>query len=320
MQSLGGGLRRVSTGRGAGPQDGRRTLVYTNLPPRRRPRATRLGRLLAPLDGWSVPRRIGLWAAAGFLAASGLYGAALGEHFGAIRHGGFVAADYLTARGGFAITSVVITGQKEVHERDVLGALEIGEATSLLVFDPHWARRRLGDIAWVRDATVQKLFPGTLMVDLVEREPFALWQIAGIVSMIDREGKVIGALAEERFAGLPLVVGYGANREADALLRLVAAHPGLQARFRAAVRVADRRWNLRLDNGIEIRLPESGEADALAALADVDRRQGLLARDIAAVDLRLPDRLVVRLTEQAALQRKAALKSKGTPRRRESST
>lgn len=318
MQSLGGGLRRISDGR-AGSQGGRRTLVYSNLPPRRRWRSP-LGRFAARIGDWRPPARFGLLAAAGFLLATGLYGTVLGNHFGAVRHGAFVAVDYLTARSGFAVSSVVITGQKEVHERDVLRALEIGEATSLLVFDPHWARRRLGEIAWVKDSAVQKLFPGTLVIDLVEREPFALWQVGGMVSMIDRDGKVIAPLAEERYAGLPLVVGYGANRQAEALVDMVNRHPGLAARFRAAVRVADRRWNLRLDNGIEIRLPESGVEEAVAALADIDRRQGLLARDIVAVDLRLSDRMVVRLSEQAAMQRKAALKSKGVQKRRESNT
>ncbi|TCT13506.1 cell division protein FtsQ [Tepidamorphus gemmatus] len=318
MQSLGGGLRRISDG-GAGSQGGRRTIVYANLPRRRR-WISPLGRLAARLGGWRPPARSGVWGAAAFLLATGVYGTVLGDHVSAVRHGVFVAVDYLTARSGFAISSVVITGQKEVNERDVLRALEIGESTSLLVFDPHWARRRLGEITWIKDASVQKLFPGTLVIDLAEREPFALWQIGGIVSLIDREGKVIAPLTEERFAGLPLVVGYGANRQAEALIDMVNRHPGLAARFRAAVRVADRRWNLLLDNGIEIRLPETGVEEALAGLADIDRQQGLLARDIIAVDLRLADRLVVRLSEQAAMQRKAALKSKDVQKRRESNT
>jgi cell division protein FtsQ len=309
VQSLGGALRKVGEGDSAA---GGRRVVYSNLPPRRRPRANAMRRLLAPLLAWSVPKRFGLYCAAGLFAATGAYGAVAGGHMDEVRHAAFTAADFATARAGLGIETVIITGHKEVREADVLRALGIGESTSLLTFDAHWARRRLTDIAWVKSATVQKLFPDTLSIDLVEREPYALWQLGGIVSLIDRDGEVIGELAEERFAGLPLVVGAGANRRVDELMRLVSPHPAVAARLRAAVRVADRRWNLVLDNGMEIRLPESGADAALATLEDLSAKKGLMARDIMLVDMRLADRVVVRLSDQAAMQRKATLKEKGS--------
>lgn len=316
MRSLGGSLRKVGDSGSAGNGDGRRRLVYTNLPPRRRVRNGVFGRLLEPLDNWTPPRRAGLYSVIGLFAAAGLYGAVIGGHLDALRQAGFTAADYVTARAGFGIETVVITGHKEVREGDVLRALEIGEATSLLTFDAHWARRRLDDIAWVRSSTVQKLFPGTLRIELVEREPYALWQLGGIVSLIDRYGEVIGELSDQRFAGLPLVVGSGANKRIGELMALVAPHSMVSTRLRAAVRVADRRWNLVLDNGMEIRLPEEGAREALASLDELSTEKGLMARDIVLIDLRLSDRIVVRLSDQAAVQRKATLKSQGSSKTR----
>ena len=339
MQSLGAGLRQIKGTKASSGPDGRRRLVFTNMratatertvsergsdraavraaPARRRPRSRLLASLLAQVDQIRLPSRVGLYAAAALFAATGAFGAVLGDHMGDIRHGAFVVANYMTAKSGFAIQRVVITGHKEVSEADVLRALEIGDSTSLLTFNAHWALKRLSEIAWVKNATVQKLFPGTLRVDLVEREPYALWQLAGIVSLIDRDGEVIGELGDERFASLPLVVGAGANKRAGELMAMIAPHPSVATRLRAAVRVADRRWNLMLDNGVEVRLPETGADAALAELDDLTVKQGLMARDITLVDLRLADRVVVRLSDRAALQRKATLKSKGsTPKRK----
>lgn len=336
MRSLGGGLRKVNGSETQPGPDGRRRLVYSNMgssaqetvnagsaapgPARRRARTgffdRTVGRLLAPLDDIRLPNRVGLYAVAALFAATGAIGAVAGDHLDDIRHGAFVAADFATAKAGFGIESVVMTGLEEVRESDVLRALEIGDATSLLTFNAHWARQRLSDIAWVKSATVQKLFPGTLRVDIVEREPYALWQLTGIVSLIDRDGEVIGELGDERFASLPLVVGSGANKRVDELMSLVAPHPSVATRLRAAVRVADRRWNLMLDNGIEVRLPETDANAALDRLDDLTAKQRLMARDIVLVDLRLADRLVVRLSDQAATQRNETVNSRGGAKKR----
>jgi len=315
VRSLGVSLRKVGEGGSTGNGGDQRRLVYTNLPPRRT-RRTVLDRIMAPVANWSLPPRVGLYATIGLFAAAGIYGAVIGGHLDDLRRAGFNAANHVTARAGFGIETVVITGHKEVRESDVLRALEIGGNTSLLTFDAHWARRRLADIAWVKSSTVQKLFPGTLRIDLVEREPYALWQLGGIVSLIDRDGDVIGELSDQRFAGLPLVVGSGANKRVDELMALVAPHSIVSTRLRAAVRVADRRWNLVLDNGMEIRLPETGAREALASLDELSETKGLMARDIVLIDLRLADRLVVRLSDQAAVQRKATLKSQGSSKSR----
>jgi cell division protein FtsQ len=141
---------------------------------------------------------------------------------------------------------------------------------------------------------VERRLPGTVLVRLTERTPFAIWQHQGRFSVIDRDGRVVATETLDAFGPLPLVVGAGADRHAAALYDLLLAHRNVLARTQALVRVGERRWNLRLHNGIDVLLPEGQEAPALNRLAELQTRHALLDRPVAALDMRLPDRLVVR--------------------------
>lgn len=121
----------------------------------------------------------------------------------------------------------------------------------------------------------------------------ALWQLEGALQVIDEEGRVIPVARVEDYGGLPLVVGAGADRAAAGLLELLSSEPGLHAEVVAAVRVGDRRWNIRLKPGVDIKLPEFGALQAWQRLARLDQDEGLLSRDLVVIDLRIPDRLVV---------------------------
>jgi cell division protein FtsQ len=164
------------------------------------------------------------------------------------------------------------------------------------------ARARAGvkELPWVAEATVRKLYPHTLSVTVDERQPFALWQEGGEVSLIDREGTAIVAFEEERFAHLPLVVGAGANREAAPFLGALADHAHRALRGRAAVLVAERRWDLVLDDDLVVKLPERGAYEAMAELVELDRREAVLSREVTIVDLRLPDRLILHVPDRTA--------------------
>jgi cell division protein FtsQ len=164
-------------------------------------------------------------------------------------------------------------------------------------------------LPWVADSSVRKLYPGTIQVAIVERTPFALWQHDGAISLIDREGRKIVELDDPRFAGLPLVVGAGAGAPAQAFLAALGAHPALAERTRAGVLVAERRWNLVLDNGITVKLPEGDIAPAMARLAELAARDDLLRREVSEIDLRLPDRISVRLPREAAQARIEAIEA-----------
>jgi len=163
---------------------------------------------------------------------------------------------------------------------------------------------------WIADAAVLKLYPDRLQITITERQAFALWQKDGRVSVIAADGTVLEPFVENRYLGLPLVVGRGAQRQAKDFLAIVDRYPDIRSAVRASVLVAERRWNLRLSNGIDVRLPEANVEQALDRLVALDRDKKLLSRDIVAVDLRLPDRVTVRLSDAAAQARDDALKDK----------
>ena len=146
-----------------------------------------------------------------------------------------------------------------------------------------------------------KLYPGTLRVIIEERVPAALWQpsIDAPVVVVDSAGKVITDRLETRYARLPRVVGAGAEQRVAEITSLLDDVPELQKKVRASMLVSDRRWDLFLDNGVQVMLPEANPQKAVAELEETDKASGLLDRDITVVDLRLTDRLVVRLSDDA---------------------
>lgn len=211
---------------------------------------------------------------------------------------------------GFRIVSVALAGQHHISREDVLAAAGVTETTSLLFLDVEQTRERLKSNPWIADATVLKLYPGELQIGIREREAFALWQKDGRVSVIADDGTVLEPYVAPRLIELPLVVGRGAETRAKEFLALLDRYPDLRASVRATVLVGERRWNLRLKNGIDVRLPETDIAPALERLVALDKEKTLTTRDIVAIDLRLPDRVTVRLSEAAAQARIDAAKDK----------
>lgn len=205
-----------------------------------------------------------------------------------------VAAFYAsTAEAGIKVGNVQVTGRHHTQPQEILGVLGVRQGGALLDFDPHSARAGLESLPWVRHAVVERRLPDLIVVTLEERRPAALWQLDGTMQVIDEEGKVIPGARFEDFIGLPLVVGSGADKAAAGLLELLTSEPELHDQVVAAVRVGDRRWNIRLEPGIDVKLPENGALQAWQRLARLDQDQGLLSRDLVVIDLRIPDRLVV---------------------------
>ncbi len=200
----------------------------------------------------------------------------------------------LSADLGLRVGNVHVVGREHTGSEEILATLAVAQGSPLLAFDPHGARQRLEQLPWVESAAVERRLPDLIHVTLVERRPLALWQLGGLLQVIDERGQVIAGARPEDFAGLPMVVGEGAAGEAQALFAVLASEPYLGSRVVAAVRVAGRRWNLRLEPGIDVRLPEFGTLEAWQTLARLDREKGLLSRDLVVIDLRQPDRLLVR--------------------------
>jgi cell division protein FtsQ len=264
----------------------------------RRP-ARRL-RLNFVLPDWTWPA-VKLCAVAGFaaLAVGGpwaMWRAGIAQQWLARATQSAVA---LTGAAGLVVEKVIVEGQVETSGRDVLEALAVRPGMPILAVDPRAARERLERIPWVSEAAVERRMPGTVQVRLIERVPMALWQHAGRFVLIDRHGVQIETQDVGRFNKLPHIVGEDAGRAAGELLRMLAAEPQLQARVTAAVRVGGRRWNLRLDSGQDVMLPEINAAAAWAQFAALEREQSVLARDLKVIDMRLPDRLTLKLNPSA---------------------
>jgi cell division protein FtsQ len=210
--------------------------------------------------------------------------------------GGTVARlrDAVAGAANMRVQQIVIEGRSNTPEPLLNAALGVHRGDSMLGFSLQDARQRIETLSWVDHAAVERRLPGTLVISLTERRPFAIWQTQGKFVLIDRDGQTVANEDVSAFGELPLVVGAGAPAAATALLDALAARPGIKSRVVAAVRVGERRWNLRMKNGGDVLLPEGAELQALAKLAELQATESLLDRPLAVIDMRLPDRLVVR--------------------------
>jgi len=257
-----------------------------------------------------LPRRSGLAATLLLLIASTGLGVVKGGHLEAFLATLSEARNAIANSAGFRITSVAINGRKQLTQDEILTIGGVNGRSSLLFLDASSVREKLKADPWISEATVLKLYPGQLRIDIVERAPFALWQRNGQLSVISEDGAVLERYVSPRFVKLPLVVGKGAETRARDFLALLARYPQINDVTKAVVLVGERRWNLRLNDGLDIRLPENDVSNALATLSNLDKNEHLFAKDIVAIDLRQPDRLVVQLSDDAAKAREEALKKK----------
>ena len=220
---------------------------------------------------------------------------------------GQAVAQALTAAAGFAIEDVRVSGNDYTSEIDILQTLGLDGTTSLLALDIGSAREELSRMPWIQNAEVRKIYPRTIEIMLKERKPYGIWQHGSDLSLIEKDGSVISPLRDNRFAALPLFVGRDAETAAGAIEQEFSHWPAISSPIKAYVRIAGRRWDVHLANGVIVKLPEEGVDAALDRLARMEQEQGLLERDIAVVDLRLADRIAVRLTPEAAERREKAV-------------
>ena len=265
-------------------------------------------RVLSRLD-WQLPRLAGLKLTAAFLMLTAVTGVIVGGHTVAV-------ASAVTAWCGLGIDQVEIKGQSETSEVDVLGQLALGTYPSIVTLDVTGARERIESLPWVSEATLRKVYPNKLLIEIKERKPFAVWQREGGFALIEKGGRLISDRVDPRYAELPMVVGEGADARADEFVALMEEFPSLRPKVKAGVLVSMRRWNVVLLNGVEIMLPEEDPGNALIQAVALDDGHGVFSREIAAIDMRLPSRLVFRLTEEGAKARADLLKEREKTRKK----
>jgi len=276
----------------------RRARIYLRRPPK--PRWWQPAIFAASLVlGTSVLGALGFW-----LGTSG-----------AAAHAGAAIMDQvlqLTGRAGFAVRDVYAAGRVRTDKEALRVQLGVEVGQPILALDPDAAKARLEQLPWVDRASVERLLPDRVEVRLIERQPLALWQRDGRFDLIDRGGSVIAQ--EERAPGgmdpgygqLRVLVGEQAPRHAASLFALLSTEPALWARVAAATWVGERRWTLRLENRVDVLLPERNVLRAWRFLADKVREENLLERAISVIDLRfLPSRLRLRLDPLTLQESKA---------------
>lgn len=278
-------------------------VLFVSVLPRLYRRVLRL--MFEFIAGIHVPRHFGSFAVLLFFFFTVLYGLSSSGHMGMI-------VKAVVADTGFVIADVDINGNKRLVKQEVLKILGLDTAASIFTFDVDRARFLLEQQAWVQSANIQKIYPNRVRISVVEREPYAIWQHDGVMDIIDDTGRVILPFKGGIVQGLPLVVGQGAQNAAKMFLQELSVYPQLYSRARAFVRVGERRWDLVLDNGVRIMLPEKGALERLSSLLKTELAQDLFSRDILSLDLRLSDRITVSLSDEA-LERRAAVVAEEEP-------
>ena len=213
-------------------------------------------------------------------------------------HGG--VGDFVARKLGFGVEIVTVSGATHLSEQRILSLAGITTKNSLPFFDVAAARAKLEADPLVKQAAVRKLYPNQIVVDIVERTPYAVWQKDGDVRAIAADGGAIDEVRDSRYADLPFVVGEGANTRAAEFAALLDAMAELRPRVEAGLLIGERRWNLKLKSGIELKLPEADPEAAVASLLRLERQSRILERDVLALDFRTPGRVFVRLSQEAA--------------------
>jgi cell division protein FtsQ len=198
-----------------------------------------------------------------------------------------------SAKLGFVVRDVFVVGRSATPKATLLNALAVSRGTPILAVDLEAARKRIQTLPWVRHATVRRVLPDTVVVEIIERRPLAIWQHEKKFALIDEEGQVILRNDVAAFSYLMIVVGEDAASEASVLVQMLATEPDLMEKVKAAVRVGGRRWNVHFAQGIDVKLPADDPAGAWRRLGEYQRRYGVLDKGIRILDLRLSDRLMI---------------------------
>lgn len=253
-----------------------------------------------------APRRVRRWVGASVVAMIAIGGVAALWLMQLPQQAWFETARTV-GEAGFEVRHVEVTGLKHMPKLPVYGAALNGPTNSMLLVDLDDIRTRLQTLPWVADASVARRLPDTLVIDIVERKPLAIWQHRRRLAVIDRDGQVLDTQRLDRFAALPLIVGPRANTQAHPLMAMLADFPEVQQRVDSAIWIGDRRWDLRLKSGETLALPEgyAAASGALRQFVKMEQDNGLLGRGFVRFDLRLPDRMVVRTSAEPGAQAQA---------------
>lgn len=237
---------------------------------------------------------------AGSIVLLGLVGLVLwaGGYFAMVGRGIDRAANSAAIAAGLEVKRVLLRGAHQTAHDEINEALGPVLGASIINLSLDEARARIEELGWVRSAAVTRLLPDTISISVREREPAAVWQLKGVLYLIDDSGAIIREVDAGEYANRPLIVGAGAPEAAGGILKALAGKEELQKRIYALVRVGERRWDMRLHNQIEIKLPEENFESAISDLELLQAAQQTLDQPIKYIDLRDPERMVVKRRDE----------------------
>jgi cell division protein FtsQ len=247
-----------------------------------------------------APHRLDIVLTLFVLLGAALLGAEKGGQLDGVEAQMSRASDWLARSVGLGVAVVTVSGATHMSEPRILAIAGIDASRSLPLFDVAQAKAKLEADPLIKQASVRKLYPNQIVIEIVERTPYAVWQKDGDVSAIAADGAPIDEVSDGRYADLPFVVGDGANGRVREYVQLLDAMNELKPRVEAGVLVGQRRWNLRLKSGLDIKLPEDNPQTAVAELLTLQRQSRILEKDALAIDFRVPGKVFVRLTDDAA--------------------
>lgn len=249
----------------------------------------------------------------GIVCGALAYGTHRGGHMPVVNEWTRDVGDRIAYFAGFEIADADVRGHSHLRREQILATAGITPHTSVVLLNADLARDKLKSNPWIEDAVVRKFYPNRIEIEITEREAFALWQRGGKLAIVSRDGTVLEEVTD-RPEKLPLVVGTGAAKAAHDFLSVLDRFPAIKAEVYGAVYVAERRWNLRMTNGVDVRLPEKNLIVAFEALTKLARDQKIFTRDVEMIDLRIPGQVVVRMSDAAAAAydaQRAPAKKKG---------
>ncbi|MBX2804464.1 MAG: FtsQ-type POTRA domain-containing protein [Hyphomicrobiales bacterium] len=242
-----------------------------------------------------------------FFALTATYGVIAGGHLQIIRKLVVDATNGLAVSAGFEVKTVEINGRENMKEADISAALEAGEGLSVFAFDTGRALKKIEESGWVREAMVSRVLPSRIVVDLTEREPFALWREGGKLAAIDDNGMVLGLVERAAFPTLPVLSGPGAAAPGKDIVQALNTHAELSVLVIGIERIVGRRWDLVLESGMRVKLPAVNFEEALANLGQVAAQNPGVFYEISEMDFRSPAQFTLKLKDNSPEARKEFL-------------
>ncbi len=203
---------------------------------------------------------------------------------------------------GFQLEDVIVEGRIRTDKAQILGLLDLKRGKPLLSVDLSEAKEKLEKISWIKSAQVKRQLPNTLFIRISEKEPVSLWHNKGKTYLMDRDGELVETKEAYKYKELPIITGNQAPHHMKEFMALLEKYSELKSHITSATHLRSSRWDLKLDNKVDVKLPEKEAEQALAYLLDLTKHQ-LIQQEIMTIDLRLPGKLILRLTSDAA-QRK----------------